>query len=292
MLCLEFQDYFSCNFCPLVLGSVLTSEVTGIGLTFFTLSYILYPPQAAFAGCRRVVTGAVFLFHASPVQPDPKAAPAKLGWEQSIAHPCAGVAQFHEQAVSAFAPGEWQRFACLVTWGGCCPAQRGHCHCNSHANDRAARQGWGVVLPHGDRVSSPAVSWGLCCAIQSQVWLLMSSPNALSWYALFCVFPAVLLQALARSPAARTAAAGPPRQGTCWPRSCVRAPTAPTGQQGPGATWGCSGCPPQDRAMSSSSALPWAQPSWPVQDTPSSHRVQRVVDAVSTALLPVSSTLP
>lgn len=61
MLCLEFQEYFSCNFCPLVLGSVLTSEVTGIGLTFFPLSYVLYTPLAAFAGCRRVV------FYASPV---------------------------------------------------------------------------------------------------------------------------------------------------------------------------------------------------------------------------------
>lgn len=37
MLCLEFQEYFSHNFCPWVLGSVLTSEVTGIGLTFFPL---------------------------------------------------------------------------------------------------------------------------------------------------------------------------------------------------------------------------------------------------------------
>lgn len=53
-----------------------------------------------------MVTGAVFLFHASPVQLDPKAAPAKLGWEQSIARPHAGGAQFHEQADSAFAPGE------------------------------------------------------------------------------------------------------------------------------------------------------------------------------------------
>lgn len=106
MLCLEFQEYFSCNFRPLMLGSVLTSEVTGIGLTFFPFSYILYAPQAAFAGCRKVVTGAVFLFRASPVQLNPKAVPAKLGWEQSIAHPHAGGAQFHEQAVSAFAPGE------------------------------------------------------------------------------------------------------------------------------------------------------------------------------------------
>lgn len=47
----------------------------------------------------------------------------------------------------------------------------------------------------------------------------MCSLNAFSWYTLFCVFPAVLLQALALSPAARTAAAGPPRRGTCWPRS-------------------------------------------------------------------------
>lgn len=68
--------------------------------------YVLYTPQAAFAGCARVVTGAVFLLHASPAQPDPKAAPAKLGWEQSITHPHAGGAQFHEEAVSAFAPGE------------------------------------------------------------------------------------------------------------------------------------------------------------------------------------------
>lgn len=89
MLCLEFREYFSRNFCPLVLVSVLTSEVTGVGLTFSPLSYILYTAQAAFAGYRRVVTGAVFLFHASPVQPDPQAARAELGWEQSIVHfPC------------------------------------------------------------------------------------------------------------------------------------------------------------------------------------------------------------
>lgn len=34
VLCLEFQEYLSYDFCPLLLGSVLTSEVTGIGLTF------------------------------------------------------------------------------------------------------------------------------------------------------------------------------------------------------------------------------------------------------------------
>lgn len=37
-LCLKFQEYLSYNFCPLVLGSVLTLEVTGIGLAFFPLS--------------------------------------------------------------------------------------------------------------------------------------------------------------------------------------------------------------------------------------------------------------
>lgn len=36
MLCLEFQEYFSHDFCPLVLGTLLISEVTGIGLTFFS----------------------------------------------------------------------------------------------------------------------------------------------------------------------------------------------------------------------------------------------------------------
>lgn len=55
MLCLEFQEYFSYKFCPLVLGSVLTSEVTGIGLAFSPLFYVLYTPQAAFSGCRRVL---------------------------------------------------------------------------------------------------------------------------------------------------------------------------------------------------------------------------------------------
>lgn len=35
MLCLDFQEYFSHDFCPLVLGTLLISEVTGIGLTFF-----------------------------------------------------------------------------------------------------------------------------------------------------------------------------------------------------------------------------------------------------------------
>ena len=116
MLCLEFQEYFSHDFCPLVLGTLLISEVTGIGLTFFppcsAVSCVLCGPQAAFAGCRRAVAGAVFLLHASPVQPDPEAAPAELGWEQSITHPSAGGAggaggaQLRAQAVSAFAPGE------------------------------------------------------------------------------------------------------------------------------------------------------------------------------------------
>lgn len=57
------------------------------------------------------------------------------------------------------------------------------------------------------------MSWGICCAIQSQVWLLMSSPNALSWYMLFCVFPAVLLQALGLEPSGRDASsvAAPPK---------------------------------------------------------------------------------
>lgn len=109
MLRLEFQEYFSHDFCPLVLGTLLDSEVTGIGLTFFSpcsaVSYVLCRPQAAFAGCRRAVADAVFLLHASPLQPDPEAAPTKLGWEQSIVHPSAGGAQLCAQVVSAFAPG-------------------------------------------------------------------------------------------------------------------------------------------------------------------------------------------
>lgn len=47
------------------------------------------------------------------------------------------------------------------------------------------------------------MSWGIRCAIQSQVWLLMTSPNALSWYVLFCVFPAVLLQGLGPEPSSQ-----------------------------------------------------------------------------------------
>lgn len=89
----------------------------------------------------------------------------------------------------------------------CCPSWRGRCH-----RSGTPVQGRGEVLPNGNRVSSPAVCWGLFCATQSQVWLLMSSPNALSWNALFCVFPAVLLQALAPSPAAGTAARGRPAE--------------------------------------------------------------------------------
>lgn len=55
MLRLEFQEYFSHDFCPLVLGTLLISEVTGIGLTYLppcsAVSQVLCRPQAAFAGC-------------------------------------------------------------------------------------------------------------------------------------------------------------------------------------------------------------------------------------------------
>lgn len=44
MLCLEFQEYFSHDFCPLVLGTLLISAVAGIGLTFF-------PPAQLFPMC-------------------------------------------------------------------------------------------------------------------------------------------------------------------------------------------------------------------------------------------------
>lgn len=83
MLCLEFQEYFSHDFCPLVLSTLLISEVTGLGLTFLSfcsaVSFGLCRPQGAFAGCRKAVTGAVFLLHASPVWPDPAAAPTEVG---------------------------------------------------------------------------------------------------------------------------------------------------------------------------------------------------------------------
>lgn len=137
----------------------------------------------------------------------------------------------------------------------------GRCH-NDGRTDHVAQQGRGEVLPNGNRVSSPAVSWRLCCATQSQVWLPMSSPNALSWNALFCVFPAVLLQALAPSPAAGTAAAGPPRRGTCWPRSLrggscgTRLMVRARVFRVPSLGWG--------HGTSAVPALPWAQPSWPV----------------------------
>ena len=65
----------------------------------------------------------------------------------------------------------------------------------------------------GNGVFPPAVSWGICCAIQSQVWLLLSSPSARSWYVLFCGFPAVLLQVLGPEPSSRDtrSVAAPPR---------------------------------------------------------------------------------
>lgn len=71
--------------------ALLISEMTSISLTLFSLcsavSYVLCRPQVAFPECRRVVAGAVFLLHASPVWPGPEAVPAKLGWEQSMVHP-------------------------------------------------------------------------------------------------------------------------------------------------------------------------------------------------------------
>lgn len=101
MRCPEFQEYFSHDFCPLVLGTLLVLEVTGTGLAFFSpcsaVSYVLCRPQAAFAGCRRVVTGAVFLLPTSAVRLDPGAAPAELGWEQHVVHRGAGAAQLQAQ---------------------------------------------------------------------------------------------------------------------------------------------------------------------------------------------------
>lgn len=156
-----------------------------------------------------MVTGTVFLFHPSPVQTDPKAALAELGWEQSTAHPRAGGAQFHAQAVSAFA---LKSSGGLLVWSPRLAAVLlGVATVTAMAQPQLGRASVRCCLMV--TVSSRAVSWGLCCAIQSQVWLLMSSPNALSWYTLFCVFPAVLLQALAPSPASRASGSGaaPPR---------------------------------------------------------------------------------
>lgn len=219
MRCLEFQEYFSHDFCPLVLGTLLVLEVIEMGLAFFSpcsaVSDVLCRPQAAFAGCRRVVTGAVFLLHNSPVRLDPEAAPAELGWEQHIEHRGADAAQLRAQesvplrwgAVSfcVWLPGVTAGSGAWCCRSAACSLSVAGANCDGEAIVQLSRAG--VRCRHnvaGNGVSSPAVSGGIFCAIQSQVWLLMSSPSALSWYMLFCVFPAVLLQALGPEPSSRT----------------------------------------------------------------------------------------
>lgn len=219
MQCLEFQEYFSHDFCPLVLGTLLVLEVIGMGLAFLSpcsaVSYVLCRPQAAFAGCRRVVTGAVFLFHTSPVWLDPEAAPAELGWEQHIEHRGADAAQLHAQesvplcwgtvSYCVWLPGITAGSGAWCCQSAACSLSVASANCDGEAIVQLSRAG--VRCCHnvaGNGVSPPVVSGGIFCALQSQVWLLLSSPNALSWYMLFCVFPAVPLQALGPKPSSRT----------------------------------------------------------------------------------------
>lgn len=158
-------------------------------------------------------------------------------------------------------------------------------NCDSEATVQLSRAGVRCcrnVTSNG--VSSPAVSGGIFCAIQSQVWLLMSSPNALSWYVLFCVFPAVPLQALGPEPSSRTLSptrdtlAMEPAQGLSqhpadgkggvrcvlprrgpWGLRCACPPVVPHCGSAAGVRMGTSSCLVQCTAGPTSSSLPPAQ---------------------------------
>jgi len=138
MLCLEFQEYFSHDFCPLVPGTLLISEATEIGLAFF-------PPAQLFPMCcaelRLPLLGAegqlqVLYFSSTPLQSGqiPKLPlPRWAGSRASRIPVLVVLSSVHRQSV----PLHWGAVPCCVWSPGVTASSSAWC-CRAAPCSRAA----------------------------------------------------------------------------------------------------------------------------------------------------------